>query len=158
MIILSDTEQRGTRLQPIARFYSYVMDVKQRDISETIDFFDVPYGTKVFLSYHITNTQDEMPAHQCLEKKNRCRKNPSKSTTAGSSRTGPGRPGPDRGGSTRISIIWPKRIIFCYISHIKKISIFWDIALFEIPYITVTKCSRLQARSSSLRVTCNPHI
>ena len=39
--------------------------------------------------------------------------------------------------------------------HIEKINSFQDIALFEIPYITVKTRSRLQARSSSLYVARN---
>jgi len=65
---------------------------KQRDISETLDFFRCGlWNKKCFIFYHINNTRDEIPAHPGLEKNNRFRENPLKSIIAGSKRAGPGR-------------------------------------------------------------------
>ena len=97
--------------------------------------------------------------------------------------TGPARPGPARPNSTRpwffltgyfcnifflqtrmgryfilgMDFMVKNKYFLSHKAHRKKINSFRDIALFEIPNITLKTSSRLQARSSSLHVTHNYH-
>ena len=146
-VFLGDSRERHgakpNRFPLKSFFHSHKRILKQRDTSETFDFFflDVACWKKNVYFWHYG------PYPGCTDR--HCRVWDKKKTFM----VGSGWTGSAWISSSRVLIIWPKN--FCSRNHIKNMNSFRDISLFGNPCMTVKTSFRLQAHCVSLRLTRN---